>query len=247
LASNTITNNYISDLRSDSSTNTDGVRGMSFLGATLTTRTNVYYNTVYLRATAPLNSSTFGTSGIFHTVSATATTNDLILRNNLIINESTPVGTGLTVALRRSGVANNNYGNALVSDFNVFFAGTPGTNRLLYSNGTNNIQTITDLRTNLGGGKEANSIAALPQFVNNSTTPFDLHLRANLNCAIDGKGSNASITIADDFDGDARSATTTDIGADEFVGVANSAPSITTQPSTSTQTLCQNATATANG
>src|ERR1044071_1499735 len=54
----------------------------------------------------------------------TSTTATLNLRNNIFSNTSTPNGTGLTVAYRRSGTALNNY--AAASNNNLFYAGAPG-------------------------------------------------------------------------------------------------------------------------
>ena len=61
---------------------------------------NVYFNSVYINASS--SGANFGTSGVFHTNNATATTAKLDLRDNIIDNVSTPNGTGLTVCHRRS-------------------------------------------------------------------------------------------------------------------------------------------------
>jgi hypothetical protein len=126
--------------------------------------------------------------------------------DNIIVNTSIPNGTGKTVALRRGGSELDNY--ASTSDYNLFYAGTPSANRLLYYDGFNANQTMAAFRAT-ASPREANSISLMPIFV----SATDLHL-TDANCGIDGKGTPAYITT--DIDGTTRNATTPDIGADEF-------------------------------
>jgi hypothetical protein len=100
---NTVYNNLIGDLRATAMASTDAIRGINITSTTASSTINVYYNTVFLNATS--SGANFGTTGIFHAASATATTAALNLRNNIIVNNSTKNGTGLTVAFRRSGTA----------------------------------------------------------------------------------------------------------------------------------------------
>jgi len=51
----------------------------------------------------------FGTAGIYHTTNATATTANLIMNNNVVVNASTASGTGKTAAYYRSTTALTNY------------------------------------------------------------------------------------------------------------------------------------------
>jgi parallel beta-helix repeat protein len=127
----TATNNYISDLRADSSQNPDGIRGISVTSTSAASNYNLYYNTVYLNASSL--SSGFGSSGIYHAGNASSTVANLVLRNNIITNVSTPSGAGLTVALRRGLASIANYGvGAVNSNNNAFYAGIPSATRLLY-------------------------------------------------------------------------------------------------------------------
>jgi hypothetical protein len=209
----TISNNFISEIKAPSLSSTDGVRGISMTGSTAGTH-NIHYNTIYLNASS--TGTNFGSSGVFHTANATAGTATLNLRNNIIINESVAKGTGRTVALRRSAAATTaNYGVA-GSSFNIYYAGAPTVNNLLYFDGTNASQTIAQLRT--ATTKDAASLAARSVFVNSSTTPFNLRMATTTNCSANGNGDNTGIGLADDFDGEARAAGVTDIGADEFAG-----------------------------
>ncbi len=118
-------NNIIGDLRTPAASLTDAIRNISVTATGTTSNYNIYYNT--LRQAATSSGANFGTTGIFHAASATTSTATLNLRNNAIINASTPNGTGLVVAYRRSAGAAGNLANYDPrSNNNVFYAGTPG-------------------------------------------------------------------------------------------------------------------------
>ncbi|MFY8005558.1 MAG: beta strand repeat-containing protein, partial [Chitinophagaceae bacterium] len=89
-------NNVIGDLRATAASGTDVIRGINITASTTTSNQRVYYNTIYLNATS--SGTNFGSTGIFHTYNATATTAALDLRNNIIVNASGANGTGLAVA-----------------------------------------------------------------------------------------------------------------------------------------------------
>ena len=142
----TIINNVIGDLKTPigTSTTADIIRGISITAtATLTSHT-VDYNTIFLNATS--TGASFSTSGIFHTSSATATTSNLILRNNIVINLSGTTGTGVAAAFRRSTATQlNNFDAA--SNNNMLFAGTPSATRVIYMEGTAVQQTLANYKT----------------------------------------------------------------------------------------------------
>ena len=148
-----LSNNVISGLTAPITSLAEGVRGISITSTTSTSAIGVYYNTVYLSGSS--SGANFGTSGIFHTVNATATTAALDLRNNIIINECVATGTGLTVAYRRSGTALNNY--AMTSNRNLLYAGTPSATNLIFTDGTTPQQTFTGFQ-GVAAGREINSI-----------------------------------------------------------------------------------------
>jgi hypothetical protein len=150
-----IANNVIGNLETPASTNTNAVRGIDI---TATSAVNVYYNTVYLNATSS-STTTFGTSCVSFSISPTS----VDLRNNLLINLSTPAqapannaDNGQTAALRRStagtaGVVPANY--ATTSNNNLFFVNSAlGTNNyLMYVEGTgtgtvNRMNTLADMK-----------------------------------------------------------------------------------------------------
>lgn len=218
----------------------DTIRGLNIAGTGSTSNYNVYYNTVYLNASS--SGATFGTTGVFHTISTTSTTGTLNFRNNIIVNNSTPAGTGLTVAYRRSaGAASNlaNYGSA--SNNNDFYAGTPGASNLIYSDGTSTAQTISAYKTGVFTAgtiapRDNASFTENPNFLSTvgSNANF-LHINTTTATQIESGAVNIS-GITDDFDGQVRqgnagyggTGTAPDVGADEFNGIGQdlSPPSI---------------------
>lgn len=136
-------NNLISLLSAPIASGNDVIRGISISSGSASSAYGIYDNTIYLNATS--TGTNFGSTGVFHTVSATATTAALDLRNNIIINESTPNGTGLTVAFRRSGTALNNY--AATANRNLLYAGIPSATQLIMYDGTTSYQTMVSYQT----------------------------------------------------------------------------------------------------
>lgn len=224
-------NNIIGDLRTTASTFTDAIRGISITSTSSSSAINLYYNTVYINATS--SGTNFGTTGIYHTASTTATTASLNLRNNIVVNSSTPSGTGLIVAYRRSsGTANTLANYAGTSDNNLFYAGVPGTANLIYSDGVSSAQTMAAYKAGAFTAgtiatRDAASITENPTFL--STTGSNatfLHINTTVATQIESGAANISSFI-DDFDADVRqgnggyagTGTSPDIGADEFNGV----------------------------
>ncbi len=211
-----ITNNLIGDLRAPiRNSATDGVRGISITSTAATSNINVYHNTIAIGATS--TGADFSASGLFHTVSATATTAVLDLRNNIIVNSSTASGTGTSVAIRRSGVALNN------------FASTSNNNDLvgtaIMADGTTTYATTATYQAFVAP-REANSISTAANFLSLvASNPNFLHIDASIASQIESGGSVIA-TVPDDIDGEARqgavgytgTGTAPDMGADEFNG-----------------------------
>lgn len=210
-------NNIIGDLRATIASGTDVIRGINITSTSATSNQRVYYNTIYLNATS--TGTNFGSTGIFHTYSSTATTAALDLRNNIIVNASGANGTGLAVAFRRSSATDlNNY--ATTSNNNLFF-GTSG----VYSNGTafafGPFQTLV-------GTRETASKSQNPTFA--STTGADANFLNFANGAINLAGGNAQILASPyttDFSGATRDGSAPDMGAYEFAQGSIPAPTIT--------------------
>ena len=192
-------NNIIGDLRTPIANAANPLVGINVLGGGTI---NVDYNTVSLNGVS--TGALFGSSAI--SVNApTAVT----LRNNIFSNNSSIVGAGLAAAHRRAGAVLTSY--ATVSNNNLFYGST------IFSDGTNSDATLAAYKTRMATRDQA-SISENPNFV--STTGTDatfLHINTGVATAIEGGGKVIGTTT--DFDGDARNATTPDIGADEFAGV----------------------------
>ena len=213
-----IYNNFISDLKAPLAASTDAIRGINCTATTASSNLGLYYNTIYLNATS--SGANFGTSGIYHTNSTTSTTAQLDMRDNIVVNNSTPVGTGFTVAFRRSAAnaSLNNY--STLSNNNDFYAGTPGPSNLIFNDGTNSDQTLADFKTRVTP-RESASFSENPTFINSTTTPYDLRINTTTPTQIESGGITVAtpIAITSDYDGDLRNASTPDVGADEFAGV----------------------------
>lgn len=209
-----VLNNLIGNLSAPSTSNTNAVRGINLTSTAVSSSLNVSYNTVRLNTSS--TGADFGTSGIFHTANATATTAELTLRNNAIVNLSTPNGAGLTVAFRRSGTDLANYNVA--SNNNDFYAGTPDSSHLIYHDGTDPYQTLAAYQA-LVAPRDSASITANPTFLSTTCGSADFLHVDPLDASLDGLGTPIA-GITDDVDGDVRNATTPDIGADEYTVVA---------------------------
>ncbi|REK49218.1 MAG: hypothetical protein DWQ48_07985, partial [Bacteroidetes bacterium] len=211
-------NNIIGDLRAEQTANLDAVRGISSASTTATTTIGVYNNTIRLQATS--TGTNFGTSGIFHTTSTTATTATLDMRNNIIVNLSTPNGTGKTAAYRRSSTTLTNFGAN--SNRNIFYAGTPSTARVLFFDGTNFDDNIAAYKTRVSP-REANSFTENVTFQSIISSDANF-LKVDLATPTFVEGAASVVTspaITDDYFGTTRSTSTPDIGAheDNFIGV----------------------------
>ena len=220
-------NNLVGDLRAPAASLTDAIRGISVTSATASTTYNVSYNNVYLNATS--SGTNFGTTGIFHTTSATATTAALNLRDNVVTNLSTPNGTGLTVAYRRSTSTLTNYGSA--SNNNLLYGGAPSASRLLFHDGTTGDQALAAYKTRVSP-RDAASVTENPTFLSTTGSNANfLHIDPAVPTQIEGSGVPIA-GITDDFDGQVRNVTTPDIGADEgtFIFADFAGPAINYSP-----------------
>lgn len=215
-------NNFISELKAPVATvalpSTSIIGIFQNVGAAY-----MFNNTVYLDAAS--TGATFSSTCVW---SSTTYNNDL--RNNILINKSTPTGTGLSVAYQRNSTTLTSY--LSTSDKNNFYAGTPGANRVLYYDGTNSDQTLAAFKTRVGPTRDANSVTENTTFVNTAASPYDLHLSSCSfsQCESGGGVISTPIAITTDYDGDARypnagypacstyTPIAPDIGADEYAG-----------------------------
>ncbi len=198
-----IYNNIIGDLKapaaSVSGPTAPAIRGISILVTAAPSTINLSHNSVFLNASS--TGVNFGTTALFVTTATVATTANLTARNNIFVNTSTPSGTGLTAAYQRTSTSILNYND--LSNSNLFFAGTPAANRLIYYDGTNLDQTLSAYKTRITP-KDSNSISELPNFL--STTGSNaqfLKIDPTILTGIEAAGQKIT-TITTDYEGNIR-------------------------------------------
>ncbi|MBO0358234.1 T9SS type A sorting domain-containing protein [Hymenobacter sp. BT186] len=190
---NEISNNMISDIITDGdgSSTTFNPFGIRLAGGT---GTKVYYNSVNLTgAFTTVTTSDLSAALLVTTSSVTG----LDLRNNVLANTLTGGAGTKSYALYATVAAS--FGTINYNDYYV-----SGGNAVLAYVAADKA-TLADLRTTTT--QDANSVSVNPGFVSAAdlhTTSFDLN----------NVGTPVSVTV--DYDGEARSATTPDLGADEF-------------------------------
>ena len=125
------------------------------------------------------------------------------VKNNLFSNLRGGIGNHFAIALEsiNSDLGNCNYNNLFTSN-----AVTLGACPLNTSLSFTQWKSITN--------KDANSKNVQPHFINDST---NLHLLQEANCALDNAGQFFT-AVNKDIDGQVRSSSTPDLGADEFSG-----------------------------
>lgn len=231
--SSTLSNNFIGDLRTPSSTGVnESIRGINVFSSSVPSTFSLYYNTVYLNATS--SGSNFSSTCLYHYADANSALSKLELRNNIIVNLSTPNGSGRTVAFRRSGSALANYGDS--SNRNLFYAGAPGSNRMIYFDGASFDTTIAQFKIRVSPRDDA-SVTENPSFISTIGSSSDfLHLNPGIPTYCESRAENIS-GITDDFDGVVRqgnpgytgTGTSPDIGADEgeFIPISSKTLNLT--------------------
>jgi subtilisin-like proprotein convertase family protein len=210
-----IYNNFISDLKGPQSSAVNALIGLYITNSLTTDTVGLYYNTIYLNTGS--SGATFGTSGIY-----TSTTPKVDLRNNIVINTSIANGTAFTSAYYRSNLTLISY--LATSNNNCFYAGTPSSKNVIYTDGTNSDMTVEAFKTRVSP-RDNVSFSEFAPFVNSLTAPYNLHLSALVpnRCESGGTRITSPIAITNDIDGEIRwneagysgTGTATDVGADE--------------------------------
>jgi hypothetical protein len=176
---------------------------------------NLIHNSVFLNASS--TSGTFGSSAL-----SVVTTVTLNLRNNILINLSTPNGAnGRTVAYRRSSNTLTTYSST--SNNNIFYAGIPGANRLIAYDGTTSWSTLASWKTSVTP-RDAGSFTESTPFISTSGATANF---LNIDpMQMTNAESNASPvgTITNDYIASPRNLSTPDIGAWEDNFLLNTLP-----------------------
>lgn len=217
VGSNRYYNNMISDI-SGVATGTGAIYGFYVSAGSPTAADTFYYNSVNLsgtgtglRISAALGLAYFGG------------TPRVVVRNNAFVNtrqEGTGVSSFATAIYKAITAA------TITSDYNdLYVSPSPDTTRAtgVFFVATNNYSKYASLGDwRYGTGQDLNGMAVNPAFV--GTT--DLHLNAATPTNLEA--SAAPVSVATDYDGQPRNATTPDIGADEgaFTFVDNTFPTI---------------------
>ena len=182
------------------------IYGINYVSSTIT----CYFNTVRIQGTPTTGS---GNSHAFYC----ATTNALVLKNNIFINERSNSGTasGTHYAIRfnstpstYTGVANDLYAT--------------GTGSMLGYVAAANKSSLALWSAATTPANQDNPAGSPPSISNNFTfaSAIDLHIVANAcDLATINNGGTPIVGYTTDYDGTSRSGTTPDIGADEVSNV----------------------------
>jgi hypothetical protein len=202
-ATNNVYNNYIWAINAPSNTFSPALAGIIVQRGIC----NIYFNTVMLNASS-VNES-FNTASIYVRDMGISS---LDMRNNIFVNNSSTgtSSTGKAVAFWKTTASTSNIASS--TNTNLYYAGTPGVHNLIFYDGTNAAQTLSAYQS-LIAPRELLSVTENPPFVRLT----DLHISPFVPTQIESGGIpiTTPFAITTDYDGDTRSATTPDIGADE--------------------------------
>jgi len=210
-----IKNNVIGDVKTNTASGANDLKGINVNGAAATTL-KLYYNTIYLNDTNI--TSGFGSSGL---VLDNASTIDM--RNNIIINNCENSSGGMRV-IEKLGAASN---IASTSNNNIFYVRDSTTSgHFVYSDGVNNFQNFGAYKAFAiaQNGRETASAIENSVFVSlNGDDAGFMKLNAAIPTRAESGGSVSNLGILTDRDGNPRfgaggyigTGTATDIGAFE--------------------------------
>jgi len=225
-----IHNNTIGNILEINSYYDNALRGISIESIEASAVFDIFYNTIYLDNSGSIYGA--GSSGVYLIGNRPG---PVSLRNNIIVNASTPGCCGFVTALRGS---NQNLGNyAASSNNNIFYTGIPSDTKLIYYDDFNSDQLISAFKTRVGPTAETNSFTGMPAFLSLvGSSPNFLHLNPAIASLAESRAVNIA-TYTTDIDVNIRqgnagyvgTGTAPDIGADEIAGIFHetNAPVIT--------------------
>lgn len=164
----------------------------------------LYYNSISLygdRDTLSATKPTIYGAGII----IESGISQLVMNNNIVSNRMTaPTNSALSYAVYLNGAP------SLISssNFNNFFVAGPQAMLMYY---LSNRSALSSWQSSTG--QDGNSRSGNPQYISD----LNLHIRTDTISIVNNAATPIS-GVTTDIDGDARSATTPDIGADEFLG-----------------------------
>lgn len=216
-------NNIVGNITASTATSSTfpAVMGIGIAVSSASTWPNaeLYHNTISLSGTTASN---INSAGIYvGNLNPTVT-----IANNIVVNNITPSGTGVASAFHRVGTAIANIDNS--TNNNVYWAGTPSANNVIYFDGTNKDQTMSAYQSRMYP-REAVSVRENVAFISAlGSSPYYLYPDTTIASAISNSGKFVS-GYTTDFNAVLRSTSTPDIGAYEgnYTTADIIAPSIT--------------------
>jgi photosystem II stability/assembly factor-like uncharacterized protein len=213
-SNSTIANNMIYQVRSNSAT--AGKQGLG-IGIMQGSGDKVVYNSISMNGDIDPGAATTATQSMVGIRVASTTPANLTIKDNAIAMDVTSNTATLKHYAIVAAAATHNWGVG-GSNYNVLYANPANTQMSVGGIGTTvpytDKVTLSAWQTTFTINQDVNSYATDPVFTGNA----DLHITSSASPA-----SNSGTVIAgvtDDIDGDARSASTPDIGADEFTASA---------------------------
>ena len=197
-SNNLVYNNMVYGIQSTSTQSNSRVAGIQIWNQS---NPKIYYNSVYMSGSG--NGANPAGSAAFYVYGGFSTSTNVDVKNNIFVNtrDESPYCA--------SSVYSFNYA-ILTSDNNdLYYIQSP--NNCLVRIASTDFMTLPEWQAT---GRDLNSITEMPNFV----AP-NLHIDIAIPTGIES-GSLPIIGLTTDFDGDTRNASTPDIGADEFDGIA---------------------------
>ena len=216
-------NNMIYDIKAPVSTSSSAGACGLYLGGGTTV--NAFYNTVLLNYNA--TGSGANRSAALYVTSSPA---NVDLRNNIFVNltnlSGNSNGSSRAFAFLRNTTSLANL--SLSCDYNLYYAGNPGTNNLIFHDGVNSDQTLASYKTRVTP-RDQHAVTENPPFLSTSDI-YNLHINPLVptQCESNGIRVTTPFAVTNDIDADKRwgepgyagGGTAPDLGADEFSGTS---------------------------